>query len=124
MLACQEIIKMFFNMSHTIKLYHCQTRVFARHTASGNLFDELTDLIDKFVEVYIGRYERPDFTNDIQITVYNASDDEMTKLLQSYVLFLKKELPKYLKPHDTDLYNIRDDMVGNINKTLYLFTLQ
>jgi hypothetical protein len=35
-----------------------------------------------------------------------------------------KELPKLLTKEDTDLINIRDDMVGAINNTKYLFTLR
>jgi hypothetical protein len=29
---------------------------------------------------------------------------------------------RLLNENDTDLLNIRDDLVGSINKTLYLFT--
>jgi hypothetical protein len=38
-------------------------------------------------------------------------------------MFLKDLVKNgYLKESDTDLLNIRDDLVGQINKTLYLFT--
>jgi len=29
-----------------------------------------------------------------------------------------------LKPSDTDLLNIRDDLVGHINQTIYLFSFE
>jgi hypothetical protein len=44
-------------------------------------------------------------------------------MIQQYILFLKKEVPKQLKQHDTDLLNIRDELLSSLNKTLYLFTL-
>jgi len=33
------------------------------------------------------------------------------------------KLPSLLKPTDTDLLNIRDEIIADLNQTLYLFTL-
>lgn len=122
-MGSEQIITAFFHMTLTIKLYHWQTTVYARHKATDDLFNELLDLIDTFVETYIGNYKRPSFDNKISISFSNVSDDEMIKTLKKYVFFLRKELPKYLAEHDTELLNIRDEMLQLLNKTLYLFTL-
>ena len=119
----EQLIKVFFHMTLNIKLYHWQTTSFARHKASCQLLESLTDLIDTFVETYIGRYKRPYFQEDIQINVSQISDEQAKNMMNEYILFLKKEVPKYLKSHDTDLLNIRDEMISQFNKTLYLFTL-
>jgi hypothetical protein len=119
----EQLIKVFFHMTLNIKLYHWQTTSFARHKASCELLESLTDLIDTFVETYIGRYKRPYFQEDIQINVSQISDEQAKNMMNEYILFLKKEVPKYLKSHDTDLLNIRDEMISQFNKTLYLFTL-
>lgn len=120
----ESIIKAFFHMTLNIKLYHWQTRVYARHKASDDLLNELLALIDTFVEVYIGKYNRPSFKEKTPITVIDLSDDEIIITLNKYVSFLVKELPKYIQQDDTELLNIRDEMLQLINKTLYLFTLQ
>jgi hypothetical protein len=36
---------------------------------------------------------------------------------------LVTELPKQLKPEDTNLLNIRDEMLGELQKLKYLLTL-
>ena len=119
----EEIIKVFFHMTLNIKLYHWQTTLYSRHKATCELFASIIDLTDNFVETYIGRYTRPYFEEDFQINVSQISDDEARNIIQQYILFLKKEVPKQLKQHDTDLLNIRDELLASLNKTLYLFTL-
>jgi hypothetical protein len=117
------VIKTFFHMNLNIKLYHWQTQKYARHIASDALLTLLLVNIDRFVETYSGRYERPDFKQvDFEVKVSEFNDKTIVSLLNYYVKFLKTELPKHLQ--DTDLLNIRDDMLADINKTLYLFTLE
>lgn len=122
-MGCENIIKFFFHVSNTIKLYHWQTTSFARHKATCDLFNALQPLIDEFVEVYMGRYERPNFSSGFKLSIQELSDDSAQELVQEYINYLKDELPTYLKSSDTDLLNIRDEMLTNLNKTLYLFTL-
>ena len=127
-MGCEDIIKVFFHMQHTIKLYHWQTIVFARHKATDDLLGSLSELIDKFIEVYIGRYQRPKFNKNLKINIDELSDDDddnnsAVNMLKTYIKYMKYELPKYLDDDDTDLCNIRDELLGDLNKTLYLFTL-
>lgn len=119
----EDIIKLFFHMTLNIKLYHWQTTMYSRHKATCDLFASIIDLTDNFVETYIGRYSRPHFEDDFQVNVTQVSDEEARNMIQQYILFLKKEVPKHLKQHDTDLLNIRDELLASLNKTLYLFTL-
>jgi hypothetical protein len=122
-MGCENIIKLFFHMSNTIKLYHWQTTSFARHKATCELFNNLQPLIDDFIEVYMGRYDRPSFPDGFKLNIKELSDDSVVELVQEYIDYLKNELPKYIKSSDTDLFNIRDDMLSNLNKVQYLFTL-
>jgi len=52
---------------------------------------------------------------------------DFKKLLIQFKSFLMDEIPKYLgkdkEMKNTDLLNIRDEMLANVNKTLYLITL-
>jgi len=84
----------------------------------------VSDLIDQFIEVYIGRYKRPDFEGGFSIEIEELSDERVIELVKSYILAMKTQVPKYLKASDTDLLNIRDEIVSLLNKTLYLFTLE
>ena len=120
----ESIIKAFFHMTLSIKLYHWQTNSYPRHKASDELFNQLLTLIDTFVETYIGKYKRPSFNDKISITFTELSDKDIVKSLNKYTYYLSNELPKQLQTSDTELLNIRDEMLQLFNQTLYLFTLQ
>jgi Family of unknown function (DUF5856) len=122
-MGCETIVQVFFHMLLNIKLYHWETNIYARHKASDDLHGALSTLIDTFVEVYMGRYTRPEFKNTFDVKVKQLDDLNIVDILNGYIKFLKYEVPKYTKESDTDLLNIRDEMLSEINKTLYLFTL-
>ena len=118
-----NIVHDFLEFSAQVKLYHWQTKVYARHVASDKLFGEINELIDKFVEIYIGKNGRPTLpTTQRSLKLDNLSDEDMVKYLQKWIRYLQDKLPEMLDKKDTDLINIRDEMMGLINNTLYLFT--
>jgi hypothetical protein len=123
-MGCEDIIKMFFTTTTMIKLYHWQTRVHARHEASDSLHTKLSELMDKFIETYMGRYSRPSFKSSFQITVSELNDENAGDLLREFSNYLKNDLPKHIGKMDTDLLNIRDEIMGELHKTLYLYTLR
>ena len=57
-----EIVCLMMTLRDQIKIYHWQTMSFPRHKATDELVGKLDDNIDKFVEVYMGKYGRPKFT--------------------------------------------------------------
>lgn len=122
-MGCETIIQVFFHMLLNIKLYHWETKMFSRHKASDELHGSLSELTDKFIEVYMGRYSRPEFKSSFDITVRQLNDSNVVKVLQEYIKFLKHDVTLILKESDTDLLNIRDEILSEFNKTLYLFTL-
>jgi hypothetical protein len=65
-------------------------------------------------------YPRHKATDDL-VGLLDEKIDEFVE--KNAVAWLTTKLPKHLKVEDTDLLNIRDEIVGNLNKTLYLFTL-
>lgn len=125
-MGCESIIKVFFHMSTTIKLYHWQTSSYPRHKATCDLLGAILPLIDTFVETYMGRYQRPSFESGFKMNIQELkdNDDSAPSLIKDYIFYLQNDLPKYVESNDTDLLNIRDEIVSNLNKTLYLFTLQ
>lgn len=107
-----------------VKLYHWQTMNYPRHIATNDLVTKLDANIDQFVETYIGKYGRPKMGGrTASIHLRNHSDNEATKMIQEAIDWLTTDLPRKLKRTDTDLLNIRDTIVGDLNQTLYLFTL-
>ena len=119
-----EIVNLMMTLRDQIKLYHWQTMNYPRHIATNDLVGKLDTNIDQFVEVYIGKYGRPKLTgSNATITLRNHSDNEATKMIQEAIHWMSTDLPRRLKKTDTDLMNIRDTIIADLNQTLYLFTL-
>jgi hypothetical protein len=112
-------------MRTQIKLYHWQTRLYSRHKASDDVLEKLDEHIDKYVEIYIGKYGRPKMDASTNTTtVQNLSEGSIIKYIHKYIAYMNTVLVKRLKKDDTDLLSIRDEMVGELNQLLYLFMLK
>lgn len=120
-----EILQVLLLLRNQVKIYHWQTFSFARHKATDDLVASLDTNIDNFTEVYMGKYGRPKFTAQTgSFKVFDSTDKKAPAMIQEGIRWLSKSLPKHLKKEDTDLLNIRDEIVGTLNKVLYLFTLK
>jgi hypothetical protein len=118
-------VHFFFMMREQIKLFHWQTKLYSRHKATDDVIKALDESIDQYVEVYMGKYGRPKMTSrNNTIRIQNLSETSIVRFIKSCIQYLIKELPKDLGPVDTDLVNIRDEMLAELNQLLYLFTLR
>jgi hypothetical protein len=118
-------VNFFFQMREHIKLYHWQTHSFAEHKATDDLLDSLDKVIDEYVEVYMGKYGRPKMVARNSTThIKNLTKKNMIAFIKACVSYLEGPLTKHLKPSDTDLINLRDEMLSDLHKVQYLFTLQ
>lgn len=117
------IIQFFMTLRNGTKNYHWNTTAYARHKASDQFVDNMDKLIDRFVEVYIGKYGRPaGLGKDMVLNLPGTTEKTIVDFLDGATHWLTDALPKMIKPKDTDLLNIRDEMLAEINQTLYLFT--
>jgi hypothetical protein len=120
-----EQIHLFLQLRNQIKLYHWQTREYSRHIATDKAVEQLDTLIDKYVEVYIGKYGRPKITKKTGcFSLFNMSEAGAVKIIGTAIRYMQGTLTKSLKKEDTDLANIRDEIVADLNQLLYLFTLK
>ncbi len=118
-----EIIKFFFTLENTLKLYHWSTKSYSRHISSDNLFNNIISTSDKFMETYQGKYGKINIGLDFIINSKVLNDNEIIAFLNEAKIWLQNIVRNnILNENDTDLLNIRDDLLGNINQTLYLFT--
>ena len=119
-----SLILCFLAFQNDIKLYHWMTLSYSRHKASDKLFTELSENVDKFVETYIGIYGRPKFTKKELATSFTVHNDtNIIQCLDKFNNYLKKDILDFISKDDTDLLNIRDSIVSDINQTKYLFSL-
>jgi hypothetical protein len=117
-------IQFLFEIRNQIKLYHWQTYQHARHIATDKYLESLDKHIDYFVEVSMGKYGRPRVTGaTATITLKNMTEKTAAIYLNATRSYLQGTFSKTINPKDTDLLNIRDEILGDINQLAYLFTL-
>ena len=88
------------------------------------MIKSLDEHIDLFVEVYMGKYGRPNITKTTNIIhVKNMADKSAVKFIKDCISHLTGSFTKSIKGSDTDLLNIKDEILGELNQLLYLFTL-
>ena len=124
----RPIVELFFEMLNTIKLYHWKTNHYATHKATDELHERLSEHIDTFVEIMIGKLptdrSRIKYSKDSTPIYDLESTEELIKKLGEYVTILENFTNIFDSKRDSDLLNIRDEMLGNINQALYLLSLQ
>ena len=119
-----KIIPKLYSFRQQLHIYHLQTDNYARHKAADELLEALTNFIDEFVEIYSGKYGKVNFKEEMTITLSNLDDQDATNYLDNMIEYFIEKLPKYLNSkYDSDLLNLRDEIVATTNKTKYLFTL-
>ena len=117
-------IHFFLQLRDQIKLYHWQTRVYARHIATDQMLEKLEKHIDSFVEVYIGKYGRPRVVGkNTEITIHNMTEAGASRMLQAALRYLQGPLTRSLREGDYDLFALRDDLMEDLHQLAYLFTL-
>ena len=117
-----EIASVFLYLLTQTRLYHWQTPVYIKHKAAGNYYEAMDGLVDKFIETYQGRYGRIMY-QPFQANFQNISDEQFLVELAKFVDFLATKMPAAVQ-RDTDLMNIRDEMLGTTNHAIYLLNLQ
>jgi len=117
------ITRTFLEMLTTIKLYHWKTHSFAQHKATDELYSSLNEHIDKFVEILLGKDESRirmvEKCNPLRD--YENSVNFKEKIYE-YREFLVNLNNSFNSKTDTDLLNVRDEILGDINQFLYLMT--
>jgi hypothetical protein len=118
-----HIVRIFLEMLNTVKLYHWKTRSYAQHKATDELYEKLNGHVDTFIEVLLGKDESRIklVEKRIELMDYSESSDFKERIYE-YREFLM-DMGKYFdSKRDTDLLNIRDEILGDINQFLYLMT--
>jgi len=118
-----HVVKIFLEILNIIKLYHWKTRSYAKHQATDELYEKLNKHIDKFIEVLIGKDERRIKMLEKKINLIDPENTiDFKHRIYEYRDFLMNIDNCFNKKKDTDLLNIRDEILADINQFLYLMT--
>ena len=123
----QEIVIVFLETLNLIKLHHWKTYSYATHKATDEFYSKISDNIDTFTEVLLGKNGHRINLSHIQniclkdVNSINEFKNEIN-IFKNYLIKLN-DCKAMKSINNSDLYNIRDDMISNINQFLYLLSM-
>ena len=117
-----NVIGPLIQFQQQMRVFHWQTDSFAQHKAFGKIYGALDDLIDSFVESYMGKFgrARPTITYHIELKSLTGSS-VVDEVLNRFIDYLGSMSGENLS---TDLLNIRDSILGEVHTLKYLLTLK
>lgn len=118
-----HIVCIFLELLNMVKIYHWRTHSFSQHKATDELYGQLNGHIDKFVEVLLGKDQSR--IKMVEKTIDLLDENNKTNFqarIFEYRAFLTDLNIYFDTSRDSDLLNIRDEILGDINQFLYLLT--
>jgi hypothetical protein len=107
-----QFVAVLLHSATATHFLHLQSRNYAEHVALAEYYDAIVDLADKYAEAYQGCYNIiSGYPSDFAL----AKDAvQYLRKIKSFVDAIRKDLPP-----DTALQNIVDEIVGQLDSTLY-----
>ena len=120
----EEFILNLLEIQLQFKLLHWQTTGDAKHRAYGEIYDYLSTAIDDLAESYMGKYGRFEFDDEFTLSLNDINSISIQDFMDDITEFLVSLTDVFDGKYDTDLLNIRDEILQQINKLKYLLTLE
>lgn len=127
--SLRVIIRKLMCILNTVKLYHWNTDHYATHKATDELYGVLNGKIDEFVEIMLGKVDVSTRNKALEIhrlemNTFKQNKDfiKETEEYKKFLLNLSKN-KSFNILENSDLMNLRDEILGSLNKFLYLLTL-
>ena len=124
----ENIVIMFLRMLNTVKLFHWRTFSYPEHKATDELYSNLNSNIDTFVETMLGKTGgRVNLAKQktlplLAIENINDFKKEITQY-KNFLINMSKD-SELNSSNNSDLMNIKDEILGNLNQFTYLLTFK
>jgi len=122
----KEITVKFLEMLLMIKLFHWKTTSYATHKATDELYSSLNEKMDQFIEILLGKVNnRINLINQKTIKLFDlTSKNELINKITSFKSYLVNlnNNKAFNLMSNYDLLTVRDEILGDLNKFLYLLT--
>ncbi len=131
-MSSKHFISFFLEAHNAFKMMHWFTTSYAEHVALDKLVETFQSLTDQFVEVYIGKHGRSSASLRKDIVVGGSQPvplqsfvtKNVSSVLDDCIRYCSTDLNRYISAKDSDLTNIRDDLIATLNQTKYLIALR
>lgn len=109
---CPKFVSESFALRTAIHLAHLTTRSYSQHMALGDFYEALTDLVDKYAEIYLGQEKQvADFPS------VRPPAGAPVLLIETYLRMVKAELAE--DSESEALINILAEIEALASQTLY-----
>lgn len=113
-------IKKLMEAQQSIRMHHWLTSSHAEHKALGEAYEGLDDLIDTFVETFIGAKGKGVLSGISGLSLH--TEGNCMEVINTLEAVLRNDIPNEVGDNETALLNIRDEILGLVQKTKYLLT--
>lgn len=122
-----NIVCTFLEMLNMVKLHHWKTYSYSTHKATDELYSDLNLNVDAFIEVLLGKEGTPrvNLTHVKSLPLYDfSSAGPFKQKIAHFKIYLEHMSKCPTLMNNSDLLNIRDELLGNLNKFTYLLTFK
>ena len=124
----KQITCLFLEMLMMVKLFHWKTTSYSTHKATDELYEKLNGNIDEFIEILLGKTNsRINLTKNKKIRLIDlSSPNELKREVEKFKKYLVdlNDNSVMKKMLNTDLFNVRDTILGHLNQFLYLLSFK
>lgn len=118
----QEFVHTMLEAENTIRMFHWKTQSYSAHKTTDTLHETLSGLVDRYAETFMGK-------KDIKVNMkhmkpikikYLENTQSLEKYIKHLVQYTNKINNKLSHVENNDLHAIRDEIVSELNRSLYL----
>ena len=117
-----KLVGPLVKIQEQLRIFHWQSETYSQHKAFGKAYEDFGELVDSFIEVYMGKNGKlkAKITYNIELDNFGENYNDY---INDFISFLES-VSNELSEKDTDLLNIRDEMLAVLNKLKYLLSLK
>lgn len=119
----QVILQYLLSHINQIRLFHWKTTSHARHRATDDYMTTINPIIDNIIESLQGGREKR-IVDAFSLKYVKLTEDNVMFYLKEQKKWLEEEFPQHLDKKETDILNLRDELLSAIKRLMYLFTLK
>ena len=117
----EQLVRYTLEYSNQLRYYHWQTPSYAQHEALGKFYEGITEVLDGLVETWQGRNGNIKVDNG-KVELVDYTDVETVIESAETLREVYEEFAKTV-PYG-DINDQIDDMITQINQTIYLLRLK
>ena len=117
-----EICMNLLNHQIVMKLFHFQTTTYGAHKASDAYLEKFAGLMDQFLEVAQGIYGKVSLSR-YAVSGNTHKNETINTHLNGMISYLKNKINTILSNY-TELINLRDELLSDLEQLKYLLTFQ